>query len=394
MTAHRLRACVCAFLVAAMLGLPARMAGAQELFYQAYEEGLKAFDAGQLDLAARRMQRALEIDSNQSRQKRFYGMTFRLYIPEFYLGLIAARQKQYQRALDYFQKIEKAGLLRKGDKDYERLIAERTTAQNALTAAPVVAANEPPARQPSPPAPPPPSQPERGAPPPGDKPTAEPPRVARIEEPAPPPAPVPGPRVETPPPAAPPANAGNAAALRSDFDSQLQQHQYEQAWAIAGRMSAADGRAAYAQARTAIKRDVQDQLTSGNLREADRLLGVARRTIKDDADLTRLTQTLGDRRKVTSAERQALTLLLKGDYRQSIDIGEPLAKEKKASPRLLFYMACSHAGLSLLSKDDSASQLKTARDLFAQTTSETGLAAAHARYISPHILEALGAPAR
>lgn len=159
-------------------------------------------------------------------------------------------------------------------------------------------------------------------------------------------------------------------------------------------MSAAEARPAYAQARSAIKRDVQDQLTAGNLREADRLLAVARRTMKDDADLGRLAQTLGDRRKVSAAERQALTLLLKGDYRQSIDIAEPLAKEKQASPRLIFYMACSHAGIALLSKDDSASHLKTARDLFAQTASDGRLAAAHARYISPHILDALGASAR
>ena len=123
---------MCTTLVVAMSSqIAVRRAGAQELFYQAYEEGIRAFDAGQLDVAAQRMRRALELDSAQNRQKRFYGMTFRPYIPEFYLGLIAARQKEYQRALDYFQRIEKAGLLRKGDKDYERLIAERAAAADS-----------------------------------------------------------------------------------------------------------------------------------------------------------------------------------------------------------------------------------------------------------------------
>jgi tetratricopeptide (TPR) repeat protein len=389
------RLVVCAGLAVAMFSQAAvRRAGAQELFYQAYEEGIKAFEAGQLDLAARRLQRALELDSAQSRQKRFYGMTFRPYVPEFYLGLIAARQKQYQRALDYFQRVEKAGLLRKGDKEYERLIAERTTAQNSLTSAPAVAANEPPPGRPPPPAtpePPPPSDGRgRGSVASGDRPNTEPPVTARVEEPkaAPPPA-APAGRVETPPPAVPPANAGAAAGLRADFDSQLKQRQYEQAWTTAGRMSAGDARPAYAQARAAIKRDLQDQMASGDLREADRLLGVARRTMKDDADLARFTQTLGDRRRVSTAERQSLTLLLEGEYQQSIALAEPLAKEKKASPRLLFYLACSHAGIALLSKEDAAAQLKAARELFAQTGSDAGIASAHARYISPRILEAL-----
>ena len=218
--------------------------------------------------------------------------------------------------------------------------------------------------------------------------------MARVEEPKPAPPPPPPPVRVEPPPTVPPANAAAAASLRADFDAQLQQRPYEQAWTTAGRMSAADGKPAYAQARAAIKRDVQDQLASGNLREADRLLAVARRTIKDDADLTRFTQTIGDRRKVFSAERQALTLLLKGEYQQSIAVAEPLAKEKKASGRLFFYMACSHAGIALLSREDAASQLKAARDLFAQAGADAGLASAHARYISPRILEALRAQAR
>lgn len=390
------RLVVCTGLAVAVAShMAVRGAGAQELFYQAYEEGIRAFEAGQLDVAAQRMRRALELDSAQNRQKRFYGMTFRPYIPEFYLGLIAARQKEYQRALDYFQRIEQAGLLRKGDRDYERLIAARTTAQNSLTSAPAVAANEPPPVGPPPPptttSPPTSDGPGRGS---SGRPGTEPPAVARVEEPKTAPTPAPPPvRVETPP-AAPPPNAGAAASLRADFDAQLQQRQYEQAWTTAGRMSAADGRPAYGQARSAIKRDLQDQIASGNLREADRLLAVARRTIKDDADLARFTQAIGDRRRISSAERQALTLLLRGEYQQSIDIAAPLAKEKKASGRLIFYMACSHAGLALLSRDDSASRLKTARDLFAQTAPDAGLAGAHARYISPRILEALGASAR
>jgi hypothetical protein len=156
-------------------------------------------------------------------------------------------------------------------------------------------------------------------------------------------------------------------------------------------MGAAEGKPAYDEARAAIKRDLQGQINSGGLREADRLLEIARRTIKDDADVRRLAQSLGDRRRVSTAERQVLTLLIKGDYRQSIDAAAPLAKEKKASQRLLFYMACSHAGIALLSTEDSASHLQTARELFAQTSTDPGLAAAHARYISPHILETLRA---
>jgi len=57
-------------------------------------------------------------------------------------------------------------------------------------------------------------------------------------------------------------------------------------------------------------------------------------------------------------------------------------------------MACSHAGIALLSRTDAAAQLKTARDLFAQAGAAAGIAPADLRYISPHIVDALRDTAR
>lgn len=362
----------------------------QELFYQVYEEGIKAFDAGQLDLAAQRFDRALQLDSAQNRQKRYYGMTFRPYIPEFYLGLIAVRQKQYQRALDLFGRVEKAGLLRKGDKDYERLIAERTTASNAAASATAVAANTqpPPARTPTPP--PPTAQPSdtgaRTADTGAGRIPPQPPAVAKVEEPVnvvPPPSPPP--RTEPVPPAAPPASPD----VRTKFDALVRQRDYEQAWSVAGQMGAGAG-SAYTQARAALGKDIQDRVASGDIREAERLLGMAGRVMKGDRDVARFTQLVNDGRASLAAERQAFTLLLKGDYRQSIDVGTALATEKKASRRLLFYMACSHAGMALESpKNDSADHIKAARDLYTRATADPAITSAHARYISPQILQLL-----
>ena len=189
-----------------------------------------------------------------------------------------------------------------------------------------------------------------------------------------------------------PTTPAQSLDLRAKFDDLLRQRDYEQAWTVAGQMGAQSS-SAYTQTRAALGKDLQNRVGSGDFREADRLLGVAGRLYKGDRDVARYTQIVSDGRAVLTAERQALMLLLKGEYRQSIEIATPLANQKKASRRLLFYMACSHAGLALESTGD-VDQTKTARDLFSSVASETALVSAHAPYISPQIMEFLRGTSR
>src|SRR5215831_16426700 len=62
---------------------------AQNLFYEAYDRGIKAYNAGDLPTAARMFERALQLDPKQARRKRFQGMVFRDYLPDYYLALIS-----------------------------------------------------------------------------------------------------------------------------------------------------------------------------------------------------------------------------------------------------------------------------------------------------------------
>ena len=413
---------------------------AQERFYQAYDEGMKAFNAGDFATAERSFQRALKMDSRQSRQKRTYGMTFQVYIPGTYLGLIAVRQKQYQLAADYLSRIEKAGLVKKGDQEYPTLVAERLVAENGLRPATAVAsAAPPPASSTTPPLPgqantPPPGQ--ANTPPPGQA-TTPPPAQAttpppaqttaatsKPSQPSPPAstqpsltasagtttgappveplktAPTPPAASATPPPIDPRTAAGtNVKDILSNIAGLLSARDYERAWDLAGRSTTPPPPAGFSQEqrgriRTALTRDIRNQISRPNVAEASRLVETLSRLAPRDADLAGLQREVRDLRALLTAERETFSHLLKGDYTEAIRAGARLLDDKRESPRLLFYTACGHAGLALLGNDDSAAQSEKARELFLRTTLAAGAFQKEERYISPQILDVLRKPSR
>src|SRR6185503_2526204 len=106
---------------------------AQDLFYEAYQNGIKEFKADNLDAARRLFERALQLDSKQSRRRLFYGRLFSEYLPEYYLALISIKQKQPDRARAYLQNLEGAGLLKPGDPQHATLTAQLNAAAPAVT---------------------------------------------------------------------------------------------------------------------------------------------------------------------------------------------------------------------------------------------------------------------
>jgi len=52
-------------------------------------------------------------------------MTFSPYFPEYYLARISFREKRFDLAIQYFDRMEKAGLIRSGDPEYPH-VDERT----------------------------------------------------------------------------------------------------------------------------------------------------------------------------------------------------------------------------------------------------------------------------
>jgi len=379
---------------------------AQELFYQAYEEGIKAFNAGDYPRAEGRFRRALELDARQSRQKRYYGMLFRPYIPEYYLGLIAIRQKQYQLGVDYLTRVEQAGLVRKGDKEYAALDTERLAAQNGLKpSSAVVAAGAPPATVPaaSPPSTPPPastqttasnSRPASSSPPPSSVSGGGTTSGATSIDPG---RSTPSAGVTAPPPTVvEPRTAAETTVgdLQANIARLITQREYDRAWEAAVRLNTPPGNAAVGQdlrkgIRSAIMRDIRGQLSRPNLAEANRLVETLTRLDPGAAEVAGLQRQMGDLRVLLSAEREALSHLLKGDYTETIRTATRLLDDKKESPRLLFYTACGYAALALLGNDDAAVQSQRARALFSRMTLPAGAFQKEERYISPQILRLL-----
>lgn len=392
-------------------------AEAQEPFYQVYEDAIKAFTSGDLVLAEGKFRRALELDGRQSRQKRYYGVIFKPYIPEYYLGLIAIRQQQYQRGIDYLARVERAGLVKKGDTEFPTLEGQRLVAQNGLRASigTVVTNTVPPSSPtpdpvtPDPVTPVPPQNPVSSAtagptiPPLVPTPQAAPPTstagaaiVSEIK-------PAPAVTVAAPPPAAAPIAPSPTVAptsqLQDDIGRLLARREYEPAWRQAVSFNrtpaeAATGEQQRARIRTAMLRDIREQMARPDLAEADRLLESLARLDRRDSEVDALMQQSRDLRMILSAEREALSHLLKGEYPEAVRVAAQLIDNRQESSRLLFYAACGYAALALVEGDDRVTHSQRAHELFSRATLSAPAFQNEERYISPKILQLLRSSSR
>ena len=108
--------------VGVLLLLAARPATAQTLWDESYREGLAAFAAGQYETAGRHLETALHRRPNQGRNVSVPGRRID-YLPELYLGLIAAKQGRFSDAHRLLQKSLATDLVREVDPEYRIVMA-------------------------------------------------------------------------------------------------------------------------------------------------------------------------------------------------------------------------------------------------------------------------------
>lgn len=93
-------------------------------------------------------------------------------------------------------------------------------------------------------------------------------------------------------------------------------------------------------------------------------------------------------------QRLALRQFFAGNYQQVVTMLTPASAGADASPRVLFYLACSQAALALLQGRQDGEEVRAARELFARVRGQLGGLAPDRRLVSPKVLELLEGPSR
>src|SRR5262245_4495963 len=106
---------------------------AQYLWYRAYQDGVRAYNAGDQATAQSKL---LESLSNRSaptargRSVLYYGQLRGEFLPEYYLALVAAKAGRWNDALKYAAAAQ--NYVRQGDPQYQLLMTARGDAERAL----------------------------------------------------------------------------------------------------------------------------------------------------------------------------------------------------------------------------------------------------------------------
>jgi hypothetical protein len=117
----------CLLLVLVLL-LPG-VAAAQQPWVRAYREGIQAFERGNDALAESKLKEAKSKGPAQGRRVNFSGINYEPFIPDYYLGLIAARNARHEDARQLLEKAISDGLITQGQR------SEYAAATNAIEAA-------------------------------------------------------------------------------------------------------------------------------------------------------------------------------------------------------------------------------------------------------------------
>ena len=373
----------------------------QNVYYQAYDRGLKAYKDNNLPLARQYFERALQLDGRQARSKNLGGTFFGAYLPDYYLGLISVREGKFDEAIAHFDKVR--ALISPKDEEYPTLSAQRTVAEEAVKAATLARANIPapgtssPRASDNPPVivPAPTTDPARSVP---SAPvvTRDTPVVSRVEDPV--PAPPPATAPAEPVPSAPKPSTSTAtdvSGLSAEVARSLDRGEFDRAWDGIRRLSALPGGAASAQgltgrARTLIAASGENLLKANDPAAAGRLSDLLTRIAPTSVEARNLRRLVDERLKDARLERDTLKLLLLGDYRRVIELTAQSVDVGPASPRVLFFAACGQAALSLTSSPDARAALITdARRLFGRASGTGASFAREEQYISPEILDVL-----
>ena len=303
-------------------------------WYQAYADGKRAFDQKNWQAAVDSLEAAKRARAPKPGRKiPFYGDVYDDYLPDYYLGIAYLNLRQFTQADQAFAAVRASGLIGPKDREYAEFQRQTAVVTAGLRESATVAQNNqaPPAGNASPPA------------------ATNPPAASN------PPAAVPNPgpvAINTPPanlptqqlPASTQPNApnGNAAATLSG----------RQPTSAVPTNPARGGRNA-----------------------------AANSTITPP-----ITPTKGP--IPPRAEEDAIRAYLSGQYDQAAALLNSSVQGPGATPRALFYLACSRTALAILGQGSSA-DVDGAKQLLARAGNPAQFAEDR-RYVSPRVLRMLG----
>ena len=394
---------------AAVLALPAS-AVAQVEWARDYEQALDAFKKGNDPLAEQKFKEARDHKRapKQSRNANYYSLVYKPFIPDFYLGVIYARQGHHKQAQEYLERALRDELVKPEDRaNYALATSSLQRARDEQTR---LASNV----RPSPPAPtgnPPATTPPR---------TQQPPPATTTATPINPVTPTPSNNTGvavTPTPVRPPTTAEPAwlAGFRRAMDAarlSLRQRRYSEA---RNSLAAATGvplDAARREEAEALRREIDSAQNVAASQVVERARQAIRRkdataaaaevaSLRDLSpghvaigELTRginsLIAGLDRTARLATAERTGVKLFLSGQYKQAADILEQAVNQSLTSPRVHLFLASSRGAQALLAPQDQRQALvDAARRHYALAKPGAGTLAADERFISPSILQLL-----
>jgi hypothetical protein len=354
---------------------------AQDLWYDSYESGLRAYQSGDWVQAEMKFKAALKAQPTQGKRIKAYGTKFIRYIPDYYLGMICIRQGRYDEALKQFEKVKSVKLLTPEDSEYKDLTTGIRLAEEQLKPAPP---KEEMTRKPA--------QDEakaleeqaRALTDQGQFQAAKAVLKAAAEK---------DPASES---------IASLAAQIAEKEEELQakqqadrkredqkrlNQQFDLLLQQAGRALADKN---YAQARGLVRKASELGVDDQAVQEIAARIEAAEKSQK--APSAAPPKQEQPRVNADEEEVQGLLAFYSGNYRQSIALLEHLSLRKSPSARAYFYLGCSHAALGLLQGKGGQAALQKSKEMFARSRTLNPILQHDVRYISPRILALYNQP--
>ncbi len=302
-------------------------------WYQAYADGKRAFDQKNWQAAIDSLEAAKRAGAPKpGRRIPFYGDVYDDYLPDYYLGMAYMNLRQFTRADQAFAAVRASGLIGPKDREYAEFQRQTAAATAGLRETAAVAQNN----QASPAG--------NTSPPPNNPPVANTPAAA----------------VPNPPPVAintPPANVPTQQVPPST----------QSAVPPANTGAALPGR------------QPPSTIPAGAARGGRNTTGNS--TITPPTPPTKGPVS-------PRAEEDAIRAYLSGEYEQAAALLNSSVQAPGATPRALFYLACSRTALAILGQGSSA-DVDGAKQLLARAGNPAQFAEDR-RYVSPRVLKMLG----
>jgi tetratricopeptide (TPR) repeat protein len=397
-----------ALTLAALLVIPST-AGAQQAWAKAYEDGVKAFENGNDALAEQKLKEARDHDRapKQSRRANFSSVVYRPFIPDFYLGVIYARQGRHKQAQEYLERAIRDELVKQDDKanfalattSLQRARDEQTRLASSVKPTPPDVRPTPPPTTTTPPATTTPTNPNTQTPSNNAANTTSP--TVR----------------PTPPPVTPPANTEPAwlPKFRQAMEAartSLRQSRYTEARGSLASAESLAGDAARRQEALSLRRDIEMAQSVASLRAAGRARSAIQMKNLDaaleqvaalqglDPNHTALPELRSGIERLRGAaqgvadlarvERRGVKLFLSGNYKDSAAELERAVNSGVRSPRIHLFLASSRAAQALLApQNERPALIAEARKHYALARPAAGTLAADQRFISRSILQLL-----